>query len=262
MKKPDREDGQDMSKKAIQGRPAGAPEWREEWLPLDRIIRDEDFQVRAKLEPHAVNRYREQAAQGATFPPIKVARMPTGALVLVDGWHRLEAGALTTDHGLEGQQVLAEVADMDEAQARWEAAKANLTHGEPLKPKAYREVFRAFIKAKRYVKPGGALMSYREMAAALGIGKGHTTIRNWLEKDFPRLFRRLGGAESDAPGGLHETPTLAERQRAEALGAIAAASEAVDALEPDGRGELRVAVRALLRRLEEAPPGYVMDPAF
>jgi hypothetical protein len=171
------------------------PSWSEQYVPLAGIIKHRPFQIRKKLDAGAVRRYREMAAAGKVAPPIKIARIRRRHYLL-DGWHRMEAGALTT----AGDDVLTLVADMTDKEARWVAAEANTGHGVPLKTGEIRGLFGAFIKSGQHKKPGGTLMSYREMGAALG--KPHTTIRNWVKRDFPRLFRSLGtdGIGNPSPG--------------------------------------------------------------
>jgi hypothetical protein len=171
------------------------PQWAEDYVPLDAIIKHPPFQIRKKLDDGAVKRYRSRSQAGSVAPPIKVGLIDQ-AYYLLDGWHRMEAGALT----MAGDAVLASVAPMNHKQALWIAANANSDHGVPLKASEIRSQFRAFIKSGQHKKAKGALMSYREMGAALG--KPHTTIRNWVEADFPRLFASLGseGIGNLSPG--------------------------------------------------------------
>lgn len=154
---------------------AANPEWSEEWVPLPAIIKHAPWQVRVKLDDRAVRRYAEMTRAGNEPPPIKVGRVK-GRRYLVDGWHRMEAGALQISSSIDDDEtVKALVADLTQAQAIWEAARANLGHGVQYKSKDLHGVFKAFIKSKQHVKPGGGIMSYREIAPI--IGKPHTTIR-------------------------------------------------------------------------------------
>jgi hypothetical protein len=173
-----------------------APQWVEQHVPLASIIKHRPWQVRMALDKAAVRRYRERTEAGQVAPPIRLA-LVRGAFYLVDGWHRLEAGAVTFSE-LDGG-VLAEVATMTEHQAQWEAAKANDDHGVPLKAKEYRAKFGAFIATKQHVTGRGKAMSYRDMSAV--IGKPHTTLRGWLQKDHPKVFRAMQGE-----GGLNVAP--------------------------------------------------------
>lgn len=225
------------------------PSWREEWLPLTDIIQHEPFQVRNKLDYGAISRYREMTAAEQEPPPIRVARVK-GALYLVDGWHRMEAGALQRSSDSFTETVLALVADMSEPQARWEAAKANMGHGVRLKTQEYRNVFHAFIHAKRHIKPGGKYMSYREIGKELG--KPHRTIHEWTRKDFPGLFKKMGGGHQEAPGGLGdpERPSLEEQHREAACSALVILLQHADALEaPEERGILVEALEGAAKKL-------------
>ena len=167
-------------------------EWVEKYVPLDAIIKHKPFQIRKRLDAGAVRRYREMTTAGRVAPLIKVALI-RGAHYLLDGWHRMEAGALTT----AADDVLALVAEMTDRQARWVAADANTGHGVPLKAAEMRGLLGAFIRSRQHKKPNGTLMSYREMGEA--VGKPHTTIRNWVKQDFPKLFRSL---QADGIGNL------------------------------------------------------------
>jgi hypothetical protein len=225
----------------------GGPEWAEQYVPLAAIIKHRPFQIRKRLDAGAVRRYREMARAGRVAPPIKVGLI-RGAHYLLDGWHRMEAGALTT----AGDDVLALVATMTDREARWIAADANTGHGVPLKASEMRGLLGAFIKAGQHKKAHGALMSYREMGEALG--KPHTTIRNWVAKDFPKLFRSLqaDGMGNPSPGMPPGTRTSLDDER------IGQAREAARTLQQIGdilttaeaRGDLTVILQDTLRALQ------------
>lgn len=221
------------------------PLWVEEWVPLDNIVRHRPLQVRSKLNAGAVKRYQDMTAAGSEPPPIKVGRVGS-RLYLVDGWHRIEAGALQTASGMHSK-VLALVADMSEKQVRWEAARANIGHGVPLRKSELREVFRAFIRAQMHHLAKGKYMSYRDMGAALGMN--FSTLRNWTQKDFPSLFRALGqGGQENNAGGLQpiEGLTMEQEHASEAQAALQALVQHAMALSaPENRWEL-------LKGLEEA----------
>lgn len=226
------------------------PQWQEEWLPLADIIQHAPFQVRSKLDPGAIYRYREMTAAEQLPPPIKVARV-NGALYLVDGWHRMEAGALQVSRGDSwSENVLALVAGMSAEQAQWEAARANMGHGVQLKAREYRKVFHAFIRAKRHIKSGGKRMSYREIGKE--IGKPHRTIHQWTREDFPGLARAMGGNHQEAPGGLGDPvrPSLEEEHREAANCALVTLLQHASALEsPEERGALVEALEAAAEKL-------------
>ncbi|BAL96171.1 ParB N-terminal domain-containing protein [Rubrivivax gelatinosus] len=230
-----------------------AIEWREEWVPEASIIRHEPLQVRHKLDAGAVKRYRDMTAAGQVPPPIKVGRLPDGSLYLVDGWHRLEAGAVErlSSYEANGDEVRALVADLTMSELRWQAASANLAHGVPLKTREYRGVFRAFIRAGKHKKTGRELMSYREIGAALGIG--HTTIRQWMLRDFRELASRMGGQEhgnANAEQPPCEGLSLADEHFIEANKATAGLMQALPQVTPAHRHRIVERLRALVAEAE------------
>jgi hypothetical protein len=161
-------------------------------LRLEQIVLDDRFQFRP-LDRGTVKKYASAYRADVTMPPVKVADLK-GALILTDGWHRVAARESLGEQRVEAIVVPAS----SEKEVRWLAAQANLEHGLPLKPKQYREVFRAYIKARRHRNENGSFKSYRDIATELGGARGHTTIRNWMEG----LSRRLqgDGRESRASG--------------------------------------------------------------
>ena len=213
----------------------------------DMAIRD-DWQVRNKIDPHTVSRYRTIYKNGGSLPPIEVARVD-GAFRLVDGWHRLAALRL-----LERDDVEANITTMTMSEARWAAAAANLSHGLPLKSKELRNVFGAYITARRHYKPNGRLKSYRDMEADLNGLVTYRTLNRWMEKDHPVIAREMSmqhGGENKGhyrdggpPTPPHITPL--EAARASLDGALAEAR----ALSAEDRRELLDHGKRLLRRLE------------
>lgn len=182
---------------------ADAPNWQEEWVSLDEVCQMPSMQVRKKLDKRAIAQYRSMTSAGSTPPFIKVACVPAARggkrerLLLVDGWHRMEAGALV----MEGALVRALVASMSEDAARWEAAQANMHHGVQLKPSERRAVFAAYVKAGKHRTREG-YKSWRTMASELM--QPHSTLRTWMRKDFRHIYARMSGDEGDQPGGLRD----------------------------------------------------------
>ncbi|MBI5926476.1 MAG: hypothetical protein HY836_12875 [Aquabacterium sp.] len=204
MTKPSAQEQQSSSAEAIQ--------WTEEWLDREQILRLQALQVRAKLNPGAIRQYRDMTRAGKTPPPIKVAEVAdkqgASRFYLLDGWHRWEADALVMECLGPTTLVRVLVAPMSMDDAIWVAAEANMGHGVQLKPAERRKVFGAYVKARKYwhvVKGTRKRQSYREMGAALGMN--HNTLRNWMEKDFPNIFKAMSKDEgNEAPGGLMEVP--------------------------------------------------------
>lgn len=212
------------------------PVWEEQWVPLDAIIKHAPWQVRVKLDSSAVKRYADMTRAGSLPPPVKLG-LVKGKLYLLDGWHRMAAGALQTNLGCEGEEALAQVAKLDEKQARWVAAEANLSHGVQYQARDLHGVFKAFVKAKLHIGPDGSMLSYREIAPF--IGKPHTTIRTWMLRYFPKIASAMGGKEYGNPDA--EQPPLADladEHRQEALEAILNVTQRLPLLTSKGRWEL------------------------
>jgi len=183
---------------------------------------------------------------GAEFPPVTLAHIG-GSLYLVDGWHRV-AAALANNQYL----ILADVSEMTFDEARWYAAKANTEHGLPLKAKELREVFRAFIETNRHMQ-GQKLMPYREIAKR--IGKGFSTIRNWMKADYPRLFENYQQMANGAPDttDFDREAKAMERRLTQAEADIRNVRNAGRTLDPENLGKLIHALREILSDLETKP---------
>lgn len=238
------------------------PEWKEEWVPLSKVILHKPFQVRKSLSKDALKRYEEMTVFGQLPPPIKVARV--GAkLYLVDGWHRIKANALQfcMDYVSDEEEVLCLVATMSSKQAQWQAARANTGHGVPLKNAEIKEVFKAFIRAGQHIKADGKLMSYREIGQV--IGKPHRTIHEWMRRHFPATAAKMGGGEVGNPAGESAKEPLMTMEQAhmyqaeEALSMLLQHGTAL--ADPENRWMIHDRMQKLVRDLEAAG---VQEPAF
>ena len=175
---------------------------------IGQIALRDDWQVRKRLDQQALNRYTAQyrgESGRATLPPIEVADID-GVLFVVDGWHRLEAAKRADLDCLDVTVVTS-----DASQAAWCAATANMKHGVPLKRAELRSVFRAYVRAGKH-RRGTGLRSYRQIAQDLHDTVRHTTVRNWMTKDFPNIARRYRpeeahGNEAAGPPTPHGNPT-------------------------------------------------------
>jgi transposase len=183
---------------------------------------------------------------GAEFPPVTLAHIE-GSLYLVDGWHRV-AAATTNNQCL----IWADVSEMTFNEARWYAAKANTEHGLQLKSKELREVFRAFIETDRYLQ-GEKLMPYREIAKR--IGKPFSTIRNWMEADYPRLFKKYQLLANGAPNDtdFDREAKLMERRLTQAEADLHNVRNTGRTLDPENLGKLIHTLRETLGDLETKP---------
>lgn len=191
---------------------------RQTVIELEQIIIDRRFQVRNRMDGQTVKAYANAMSSGSEFPPIKLGEIG-GRLFLIDGFHRYEAARSIGRYWLE-----ADIVPMTEREALKASALANLTHGRQLTKTEKLNAFKQFIKGGGHKKECGRLKSYREIATELhGIG-GHTTIRNWMMKHFPRIARQYG---DDKPGnrGADIPKINPEAERASAI--VGALSEAL-----------------------------------
>jgi hypothetical protein len=169
-------------------------------LPFQALATHLETQVRGKTNPGTVNRYRLAMRNGDKFPQMTAADVG-GALVLVDGFHR--RAALEALGEWEGEFEVLPCPSLDVA--LWWAFDANLRHGQPLKSKASRDAFQAYVRAGLNEREGGGLQSYRELAQALP-GVSYSTVRRWMERDFPAVFEAMAGANDEADGGSRPNP--------------------------------------------------------
>lgn len=221
-------------------------------LPLRDILADDKLQVRRKLDAGAVAKYISVYKAGGPMPPLRVAKLPSGALKLLDGWHRKAAL-----EALGHDKAMVEIVEVTERGARWEAARANLTHGVPLRRSEYVEVFRAYVHARQHIDRRGHLKSYRDIAQEIGGTRSYSTVRNWMIRYYPDIAARMGGSEVHGPGSNieveqpHPEGELLESGRQGAANAAAAARAIRD---PELRGALVEELREALRIAEEAGP--------
>lgn len=162
------------------------------WTSPERLLADPRVQIRSRLDAHAITRYAACYKAGTKLPPLMCAEIG-GLLILIDGWHRHRAALR---EGISAVPVVVVEARSVE-EAKWLAAEENRKHGVPYRPRELRGVFAAYIDAGKHLKKRG-LKSYREIGAELGIG--HTTIRNWMMKDYPALAKQYGDNDPHAGG--------------------------------------------------------------
>lgn len=224
---------------------------RSDVIKIGDIAIRSDWQVRAKIDPSTVRRYQAIYKNEGKLPPIEIA-MVDGALRLVDGWHRLKALQL-----LKRDCVEANITEMSMSEARWAAACANLAHGLPLKPKEVRNVFNAYITARRHYRRNGRLKSYREIAGELNGAVSYRTLNRWMEQDHPKIAREMsvqhGGENKDQyHDGGPQPPNEIGPLQAAAKSLDNALAEARGMSSEDRRALLDYA-RRLLSRLESLP---------
>ena len=88
-------------------------------------------------------KYGQAMRQGAIFPPILLTRLE-GKVLLIDGWHRLEARKQLGQKEVDAEFI--ECADKDEALVQ--AVKANQTHGYPM-------MFSDFLRVAEQLRQNG-----------------------------------------------------------------------------------------------------------
>lgn len=223
-------------------------------VALSAITRDASLQVRTKLDERTVKSYANAMEAGAEFPPVRLADVG-GTLYLVDGWHRYEAATVAGRW-----EIPATIHKMDQREARREAALANLTHGLTLKKSEIRAAFRQFIKGAGHRDAKGRLTSYRDIALAMHGAVSYNTIRNWMEKDFPKIYRQMG---EEKQGNLRaEMPRLdVEREHhRQIMTAITDARNLARCLQsPESRYEVMAALKEMMSELEAtemSPPDF------
>ena len=226
---------------------------------IKNLVRDPGFQVRSRLDDATVSRYANVIAEGCTMPPIRVA-LVNGALVVVDGHHRLAA------HEQRGAlEIEAEIIKASADEAQWLAAVANMAHGLPLRGKEIRTVFRAMLKARKHLaKPTtgammpGKLLSYRELAALMGGVVRHTSLHKWMREDFPDIARRMadaGTGEASRENRRDDTSVFYNT----VMASIATASaNAAGVREAEARGTMIKAVEGLLEGIRKGG-GFTLE---
>ena len=234
-----------------------------ESLPIASILRHKAFQVRAKLDDRTLLKYETVLRSDGTLPPVKVGRIvpesgprigrplktladvPEDSLVLLDGYHRVEA------HRAAGvMEIEAIVVDVTAREALWESAKANLTHGLPLKPREVRVAFKAYVRAGQWRDANRKPKSLRLIGRE--FGKPHQTVTGWLKADPDLKWLLLKYTTDPHEGAGHE---IIERDSMFTLAndiadQLSQATTAAAMLTPEQRWELREKASALLAKLD------------
>lgn len=164
-------------------------------LPLARIVLDPSWQPRQALDQKAVRRYATAYQRGATFPPLAVAEVGAG-FVLLDGWHR--HAALTS---LGREYAAADIFHVKASEAPWVSAKLNLRRGDSVKPKKadLRRSFRFYVDAGHHMRNKRQYKNYRQMEADFDGAVSHTSLHRWMRDDYPEIFAAMGRTERLQP---------------------------------------------------------------
>jgi len=241
----------------------GSPQGQQVEVPLSCIVKDPEFQVRKRTNQQKIKQYAESMEAGCELPPVQLG-VVDGVLVLLDGWHRVGAKEI-----LEEDSVVAVVSPMTYDEARWAAAKANLHHGLSLTDTEVLDAFRAFVEAKAY-RNGHTWLSYRQIAQE--FGRAPATIRTWMERHFPKIFKKYQdrasnkGAKEEWSGGSgrkkKEANSLAKKVVQEAQAVMSNARKLGKTLAPEALGSLIEALQDTVEALKKLPHTKPLDEAL
>lgn len=166
-------------------------------IRLDSLLMLPGNQIRTATCQKTAKQYADLMMGGDQFPPIRVATTDGSSgdkgYTLIDGWHRVTAAQRNGS-----RTIRAIVVKGSPEEIPWLAAEANRRHGLPLSRADKRNVFRAYVKAKRHRKGRGkALKSAREMAKDLnGIVSRHQ-LPKWMQSDFPAIYAAMNCDDGD-----------------------------------------------------------------
>ena len=140
----------------------------------NRIRTDLNTQARIQTDTSTVEEYVEAMLRGDEFPPIVVFHdLDSDLLVLVDGFHRLEAHM----RAKPGEEIDVIIKEETLSEARWASFTVNATHG--LK-RSTADKRRIIAEALRHEK--GLKMSDRQIAGHVGVDKNTVaSVRRELE---------------------------------------------------------------------------------
>ena len=154
------------------------------------------YQIRDGLSEAAVERYAEtlQAVEAIAwpFPPVVLNQTPAG-YVCIDGAHRIAAAMKAGREAVE-----AKVINLSEADAKVEAAKANMTNGLPLTPSERKKAIARIVE----LRP-----SWADAAIAKLVGVHRNTVAR-VRKELGignRTERTVAAVEAAKAANPHAT---------------------------------------------------------
>lgn len=224
-------------------------------VDVESITRDPSLQVRSGTDPATVRKYANEMKVGARFPPVELAETEDGTLLLVDGWHRLEAAHIV--NGQKTVEAITRTASRQEA-AGW-ACMANLEHGKQLADKDKRRRLALYIKARLHRTAKG-LKTYREIERELFIKR--TTLHRWMAKDHPKIAQAMakdptGNADAEGPPIRDTEPETVRRIEQALRDALALYGQIRT---PNQRGKAVLACKELLGEMQQVE--YTRWPFF
>jgi len=224
-------------------------------VDAESITRDPALQVRGGTDPATARKYANDMKAGAKFPPVELAETEDGTLLLVDGWHRIEAAHIV--NGQKTVEAITRAASRQEAAGR--ACMANLAHGKQLADKDKRRALALYIKARLHRTAKG-LKTYREIESELFIKR--TTLHRWMAKDHPQIARAMakdptGSTDAEGPSMRDTEPETVRRIEQAFRDALALYGQIRT---PSQRGKAVLACKELLGEMQQAE--YTRWPFF
>jgi transposase-like protein len=166
---------------------------------------DMGTQARVQTDASVVEEYAAAMNRGDTFPPIQVFHdLDTETLILVDGFHRLEAHLRAKPNA----DIDAIIQDGTLSDARWSSFAVNATHGLRRSAADKRRIIAEALRHEKGVK-----MSDRKIAEHIGVDhKTVSAVRRELEAggEIPHLDQRQG-----KNGKAYEVKNVKTEPRAE-----------------------------------------------
>lgn len=173
----------------------------EHTVPIADIVLRNDWQVRNKVQMQTVKQYAAAMRGGVEMPPIRLANV-NGALMLVDGWHRLAAA-----RSIDQDDIQATVEVMTEKEAALAAALANTTHGLTLKRNERFRVFQRYMADQHYLeKPNGQrVKSLADIVKNLNGLYSRSGVHKLIKDNYPKVAARISkgsGEKRRSPADL------------------------------------------------------------
>lgn len=149
-----------------------------ETIDISRIELDEDIYPRTQKSQKTIEVYAEAMRSGALFPPIEVQRILDSGLeriVLIDGWHRVNAYQENKVREVQIRHWCPEVLDKKThlKDLRVRCITANLTHGDRLTNRDKENMCQLMAEAD-----DPKTITEEEFGAIFGIAQ--KTVNNWI----------------------------------------------------------------------------------
>ena len=224
-------------------------------IDIAYISQDPTFQVRAKLDQGNIDRLKAAYKAETDVAPIRLAVVPGRAdqLFIVDGHHRVTA--LEIIHAEQYRNgstapvtVKASIEKLEAPNARWQAAAANMSHGQRITNKEWRKAFQRYVEAGQHLNPDGSRKSYREIGSV--FGKTHPTMMSWMLKDFPQEARQMTAETTTSNAGGQGIPAPIKIVKHTAMDAIRTLGTCFDGAFSGERDEIIEALYSLLDDME------------